>query len=76
MSTLPAIQTAFAGVQSGLQSMSENSTKIANANLPDSNTDITEPLVNLLRDELQVKASTKVIEATDSMLGSILDIKV
>lgn len=76
MSTLPAIQSAIAGVQSGLQSISNNSAKIANASSPGSNGDITEPLVNLLRDEQQVKASAKVIEAADSMLGSILDIKV
>ena len=76
MSTLPAIQSAIAGVQSGLQSINNNSAKIANASSPASNGDITEPLVNLLRDEQQVKASAKVIEAADSMLGSILDIKV
>jgi len=76
MSTLPALPPAFAGVQSGLHSINNNSAKITNARSPESNDDITEPLVNLLRDEQQVKASAKVIEAADSILGSILDIKV
>jgi flagellar hook-associated protein FlgK len=73
MSTIPALQSALTGVQTGMQSLNNNSAKIANAQ---SNGDITEPLVNLLQDEQQVKASAKVLEATNSMLGSILDIKV
>jgi flagellar hook protein FlgE len=76
MSSIPAIQSAFNGVQSGLQKMQSNSLKIANANTTESSGDITEPLVNLLQNEQQVKASAKVIQTSDEMLGSLLDIKV
>jgi flagellar hook protein FlgE len=76
MSTVPALPSAFAGVQSALHSINNSSAKITSARSPESNGDIPEPRVNLLGDEQQVKASAKVIEAADSILGSILDIKV
>jgi hypothetical protein len=73
MSTIPAFQSALTGIQTGMQSLNQNAIKIANTHAGD---DLTEPLVNIMSDKLQVQASSKVIEASNSMLGSILDITV
>jgi flagellar hook protein FlgE len=73
MSTIPAFQSALTGIQTGMQSLNQNSIKIANAQ---STGDITEPLVNMMIDKLQVQASSKVIEASSDMIGSLLDITV
>jgi len=72
-STIPAFQSALTGIQMGMQSLNQNAIKIANAQ---STGDVTEPLVNMMSDKLQVKASSKVIEASNAMIGSILDITV
>lgn len=73
MSTIPAFQSALTGIQTGMQSLNQNATKIANAQPTD---DLTEPLVNMMIDKLQVEASSKVIEASNTMIGSLLDITV
>lgn len=73
MSTIPAFQSALTGIQTGMQSLNQNATKIANAQ---PNDDLTAPLVNMMIDKLQVEASSKVVEASSTMLGSLLDIKV
>ncbi|HDY86278.1 hypothetical protein LCGC14_0519760 [marine sediment metagenome] len=73
MSTIPAFQSAITGIQTGMQSLNQNASKIANAQ---STGDLTTPLVNMLSDKLQVQASSKVIETSRDMIGSILDIKV
>jgi flagellar hook protein FlgE len=73
MSTIPAFQSALTGIQTGMQSLNQNSIKIANAQ---SSGDLTEPLVNMMIDKLQVQASSKVIEASSDMIGSLLDITV
>jgi len=74
MSTISSMQSGLSGIQSGLQSLNNNAAKIANAGTLQTNTDITEPLVNMISDKQQVQASTKVVEASSAMLGSILDI--
>jgi flagellar hook protein FlgE len=76
MSTIPAFQSGLAGIQSGMQSLNRNAAKIASADTLQSGGDLTEPLVNMIRDEHQVKASAKVIEASSAMMGTLLDIKV
>lgn len=76
MTTIPAFQSGLNGINKGLQSLNENAAAIASTDAIESNTDITKPLVNMIKDELQVKASTKVLEADNAMIGSILDIKV
>tara|TARA_R110002050_G_scaffold9504_1_gene33081 strand:+ start:220172 stop:220393 length:222 start_codon:yes stop_codon:yes gene_type:complete len=73
MSTIPAFQSALTGIQTGMQSLNQNANKIANAQ---SAGDLTEPLVNMMSDKLQVQASSKVIETSSAMIGSILDITV
>lgn len=74
MTNITALQAGLNGVYSGMKSLNQNAAKIANANI-ESTHDLTEPLVNILQSEQQVKASAKVIEASNTMLGSILDIK-
>ncbi len=76
MSTIPAFQSGLAGIQTGMQSLNRNAAQIASADTLQSGGDLTEPLVNMIRDEHQVKASAKVIEASSAMMGTILDIKV
>ncbi len=73
MSTIPAFQSALTGIQTGMQSLNQNSIKIANAQ---STGDLTEPLVNMMSDKLQVQAPSKVIETSSDMIGSLLDITV
>lgn len=77
MNTLSALQSGLSGVQSGMKSLNQNAAKIASNSLPQNeNKSITDPLINMIQDKQQVQASVKAIEASHSMLGSILDIKV
>ena len=76
MTTIPAFQSALNGIQTGLQSLNNNAAEIASTDVIESGADVTEPLVNMISDEQQVLASTKVLEAHNAMIGSILDIKV
>jgi len=76
MSTIPALQSGISGIQSGIQSLNRNATKIASNETIQSGADLNEPLVNMLLDKQQVQASAKVLETSSSMIGSILDIKV
>ena len=77
MNTLSALQSGLSGVQSGMKSLNQNAAKIASNSLPQNeNKSITDPLINMIQDKQQIQASAKVIEASNSMLGSILDIKV
>jgi len=71
MSTIPAFQSGISGIQSGMQSLNRNATKIATSE----GHDLTEPLVNMMLDKQQVEASAKVVEASNAMIGSLLDIK-
>ncbi|PHS67605.1 MAG: hypothetical protein COB23_10205 [Methylophaga sp.] len=75
MSTIPAFQSGLSGIQSGIQSLNKNAAKIASADALQSGAGITEALINLNSDKLQVQASAKVIEASNAAIGSILDIK-
>ena len=76
MTTIPAFQSGLNGIHKGLQSLDNNAAKIASAETFQSGADVTEPLVNMISDKLQVQASAKIIETSNAMLGSILDIKV
>ena len=75
MTTIPAFQSGLNGIHQGLQSLDNNAAKIASAETFQSGA-VTKPLVNMISDKLQVQASAKVIETSNAMLGSILDIKV
>ncbi|PHS26177.1 MAG: hypothetical protein COA83_03835 [Methylophaga sp.] len=74
MNTIPVFQAGLAGLQTAMQSMQQNASKIANPETLQSAGGFTEPLVKMLRDEQQVEASVKVIQTSNSMIGSIIDI--
>lgn len=74
MATIPALQSAYLGVQSGLQSAARSSAEIALAG--SNGGDLTAPLVALSQAELQVAASAKVLQTSNDMIGSLLDISV
>lgn len=74
MSTIPALQSAYQGVQNGLQSAASSSAQIAAAGT--SGGDLTTPIVELNQAELQVAASAKALQTSADMLGSLLDIRV
>jgi len=74
MNTTPVFQSGLAGIQTAMQSMQQNASKIANPETLQSASGFTEPMVKMLRDEQQVEASAKVIQAGNSMIGSIIDI--
>lgn len=76
MNTISAFQSGVSGIQTGMQSLNQHAAKIASADTIQSAGDLTEPLVKMISDEQQVQASSKVIEASNAMLGSILDITV
>jgi len=72
------LQSGFAGIQRGVRGAADAADKIAKvgaeSNKDDATGDITDAAVGLKQNELQVKASAKVVKAGDDMLGSILDI--
>lgn len=74
MATIPALQSAYLGVQSGLQSAAGSSAEVASAG--SNGSDLTAPLVALSQAELQVAASAKVLQTSNDMIGSLLDIRV
>jgi len=74
MNTTPVFQSGLAGIQTAMQSMQQNASKIANPETLQSASGFTEPMVKMLRDEQQVEASAKVIQTSNSMIGSIIDI--
>ncbi len=74
MATIPAVQSAYLGVQSGLQSAARSSAEIASAG--SNGGDLTTPLVALNQAELQVVASAKALQTSNDMIGSLLDITV
>jgi len=76
MTSISAYQSGLAGIQNGLNSFNENATKLAQASSTGSTNELTESLVGMMIDKQQVEASAKVVEASNSMLGTILDIKV
>lgn len=75
MSTIPAFQSGLAGVQSGLQQLNKNAADIARAGQPNSDVDLTSTLVNNLSAQQQVEASVKVIETSNTVVGTLLDIE-
>lgn len=74
MSQIPAINSALTGIYQGMQSAKANTTEVTNRVVSDGN--VTEPLIGLKQDQLQVQASSKALQTSHDMLGSLLDIKV
>lgn len=70
-------QQALAGIQRGLASAGKHAAAIASSSgLGDGNAaSLTESMVGLVQDELQVAASARVLKAADEMIGSLFDDK-
>jgi hypothetical protein len=71
-----AVQSGMAGINRGIRGLSQDATEIANAaQMGGSSTrDISKPLVGQMQDVRQVESSAKVIEASDEMIGRLLDV--
>ena len=74
MSTIPAIQSAYQGIQNGMQSLNKNAFAVASESTKGG--DFVTPMVDMNSDKLQVQASAKAMQISSDTLGSLLDIKV
>lgn len=74
MSTIPAIQSAYQGIQNGMQSLNKNASAVASESTKGG--DFVTPMVDMNSDKLQVQASAKALQISSDTLGSLLDIKV
>ena len=74
MSTISAMQSAYLGIQSGVQSAAKSSAQIASAGT--NGGDMVAPIVELRQAEIQVAASAKALQASNDMIGNLLDITV
>ena len=75
MNSISAFQAGVAGVHSGVNSATQSAADIARADQL-STQQLTEALVQLDASKQQVQAAAKVIETSNEMIGSLLDIKV
>lgn len=69
--------TALSGIQQGLNKLQKNAEQIATATSTEADTGqlLLAALVDLKANETQVSASMKVLNVSDRLIGSILDIK-
>jgi len=82
MNSISAFQSGLQGIQRGLNELNRHAADIASAKQfspqtaadTDLTTDLTTSLIGLKQSELQVAISTKVIEAADNTIGTLLDI--
>ena len=72
------LDTARTGIQNGLNDLQTNASEIASkSTMEGENTKpLMESLVDLKANVQQVKASVKVLQVSDEMIGTLLDIKV
>ena len=86
MDSVSAINTGLQGIKKGMDGLKKNAHEIANAksgveindNSPEQApgvNDITRPLIDMKLNELQIKASTKVVQTNLDLIGTIIDIK-
>jgi len=77
MNSISAYQSGLQGIQRGLNELSRNAADIASARQfspqTAADTNLTTSLIGLKQSELQVAMSTKVIEAADNTIGTLLD---
>jgi len=69
--------TGLQGIQRGMQGLNSNAESIAKIGMEDGPNDlgdVAKEIVGLKENEMQVKASTKVLQSADRVLGSLLDI--
>jgi hypothetical protein len=72
--SISALNSGFTGIHRSFNQMRQDASRIANAH--NDSDDLTDPLLKLHGDKTQALASIKVIAAADTMIGSVLDIKV
>lgn len=84
--SISAMNLGLQGIQRGMNGLNQNAHKIANAN---NSTDtsaeasklntgvngLTDSLVNMKLNKLQVEMSAKVVQTSTGMIGTLLDIK-
>jgi hypothetical protein len=72
------LDTARTGIQNGLNDLQANASEIASkSTMEGENTKpLIESLVDLKANVQQVEASVKVLQVSDEMIGTLLDIKV
>ncbi|MCX4193241.1 hypothetical protein [Methylophaga sp. OBS1] len=75
MNSISAFQSGIAGIQNGIYGASQNANQIARADQL-STEQLTQALVQLDANKRQVEAAAKVVETSNEMIGSLLDIKV
>ena len=81
MSSIPAFDSGLQSIQKGMNGLNKNAHEIANAKSgvtsadnPGVN-DVTEPLIDMKMNKLQVEMGAKVVQASSDMLGTLIDIK-
>lgn len=78
MNEISALNASILGLQKGLSGMRKNAADIASAGTQDaglSNEQLTRSIVGLKENELQVKASAKVLKTVHDTIGSLFDDK-
>ena len=70
MSTISAMDLGIQGIQKGMDGLRQNAQQIA------SNTtgDVTNSLIGMKLNELEVEMSAKVVKTASDMIGTLLDI--
>lgn len=72
--SIPALNTGINGINQGLGNLRRDASAVAQAVDSSQNSDIASALVNVKLDNLQVQASSKVVETVHDILGSLLDV--
>ena len=72
--SISALNTGINGINQGLNNLRRDASAVAQAVDSNQNSDVASALINVKLDNLQVQASTKVVETVHDMLGSLLDI--
>ncbi len=77
MAITPASGSALAGIRAGFDGLRRNAAEIASKDQLEGTAErpIYRPLVENIGYSLQTRASVKVIQTEDRMLGSLLDVK-
>ena len=77
MNVTDGFQSALMGVRTGMESMQNHAENIASTSVAqgEKSPSLTESLVGLKEDRLQVMASMQVIESLDDVIGTLLDVE-
>ena len=76
-STTSPLDTALTGIQKGMNELQKNASEIAGKSTMEGQNakPLIESLVDLKANVQQVEASVKVVQASDEIIGTLLDIK-